>query len=272
MSEYLSAPPKKPNGKTTSISEIREFFGPNNVIGISVSGSIGAGKTWTINKILEYVIRVISLEDITQKEKEMSEYPFLFMYVFHVLIENPRDDVLKRYYTGLKPKKPYKGLETEVYFNAIRTKIQTAKWEINKHMDSVWLEDRPFCDSVVFIELQHNNKEFKMSDNVYAELMELYEFTMENVWIKPSFTIYLKCSPKKCFENVNKRNDDNGISLEYLEKLGIEYDKYESSRINDPGFVVFDVEESPTIDRILGLINGLIVDFILKHYSEKNTN
>lgn len=70
---------------------------------------------------------------------------------------------------------------------------------------------------------------------------QLYEyFYNKHVWI-PDKHIYLKASPEKCFQNIQKRTQtgDSFVSLEYLKKLDSYYERFIQE---NPSILIVDAE------------------------------
>ncbi len=88
----------------------------------------------------------------------------------------------------------------------------------------------------------------KTEDEIYQDLYKKYEW-------KSDLYIYLRCSPEKCFENIQKRTQvgDASVSLEYLRKI---HAKYEEFIQNIPNVIIIDAEqdESTVYNNVCSII------------------
>jgi deoxyadenosine/deoxycytidine kinase len=73
-----------------------------------------------------------------------------------------------------------------------------------------------------------------VEDEIYQNAFKKYEWT-------PDIIIYLRCSPEKCFDNIQKRIQvgDSSVTYEYLKSLHV---KYEECMNDSQAVVVLDVE------------------------------
>ena len=73
-----------------------------------------------------------------------------------------------------------------------------------------------------------------IEDDIYQDAFQKYEWS-------PDTIIYLRCSPEKCFKNIQKRSQtgDSSISYEYLKSI---HDKYEEFINMYENIHVIDVE------------------------------
>jgi deoxyadenosine/deoxycytidine kinase len=79
--------------------------------------------------------------------------------------------------------------------------------------EKIILLDRGICGDAAFALMQYENGYF--TDQEY----EVYKSLTDNNFLKGDFqTIYLRCSPEKCFERMKKRGEEQ-YTLEYLAKL-----------------------------------------------------
>ena len=282
---------------------------PRKINGIGFSGSVGSGKSYFIDVVNEFT---------SNPELHKGKFKHLEGAKIVPLREEPRDDVLKRYYegvetkkTGEKPNKPIYGLlmcsliilalafvfvgfyivaptiiiyscvmvelssywwrrpkqerkeergyETEIYFAGLRVGVQHRKPGIEE-LGSVWFEDRPYIEAYLFWELQR--RAGKMDQRFFDKLMKLRQFTLESIWVKPDITIFLKSTAERCYSNVQRRKDNNGITLDYLEKLVEVYDEYEHLNKDDPWFVVVPVNGDLSKEEILELVDGVMGKFL----------
>ena len=75
----------------------------------------------------------------------------------------------------------------------------------------------------------------RVEDEIYQDAFKKYEWS-------PDMIIYLRCSPEKCFDNIQKRHQvgDSSISYDYLKSL---HEKYEECMKNvQGGVIVIDVD------------------------------
>ena len=75
----------------------------------------------------------------------------------------------------------------------------------------------------------------KIEDEIYQELYQKFKW-------KSDVYIYLRCSPEKCFENIQKRiqTGDKSVSLDYIRKI---HNNYEQFIQNIPNVIIIDAEQ-----------------------------
>jgi deoxyadenosine/deoxycytidine kinase len=88
----------------------------------------------------------------------------------------------------------------------------------------------------------------KIEDEIYQDLYKRFEW-------KSDMYVYLRCSPEKCFENIQKRTQtgDKSVSIEYIRKINTKYEEFIQ---NIPNVIIIDAEqdEKTVYDNVCSII------------------
>ena len=161
---------------------------------IGIAGNIGCGKTTLTRKLSEHYGWTPRFESVT----------------FNPYLED--------YYSDI----PRWSFNLEVYFLAQRFKDVL---EISKS-DEVIIQDRTILEGVhIFVE--NNYRMGNLSDRDYRTYMDLFDLMMSLVK-EPDLLIYIKSSVPHLVSQIQKRGreDEQGISLDYLAGLNSLYEKW----------------------------------------------
>jgi len=154
---------------------------------ISIIGNIGAGKTTVIRKLHDGTRLPVFLEPVDEWK-----------------------DWLNLFYTDFRRWSLSFNLKVLMSFN---------KW---KGINCTALYERsPMCCKMVFTELQ------KLDGSMSDMELSLFEEIYEQVHWEPDVLIYLRADPEVCMQRMQQRGREceNGVSLEYLEKVHNQYEK-----------------------------------------------
>jgi len=154
---------------------------------ISIVGNISTGKSTVIRKLHEGTRLPVFLEPIDEWR-----------------------DWLNLFYTDFKRWSFTFNLKVLMSFN---------RW---KGIECTALYERsPMCCKMVFTELQ------KIDGVMTPMELELFEEIYEKVKWEPDVLIYLRSDPQVCMQRMHKRGREceNGVSLEYLQKVHDQYEK-----------------------------------------------
>lgn len=111
----------------------------------------------------------------------------------------------------------------ELYLLSERMKSHLQAAERSHHLNVI--EDRTIYEDVIFVNL------LERSGVLSSEEAAIYRSLADSVFkILPKHTLiyYLQVSPERCLEQVRKRDRDceKGLTLEYLQTLHQEYERY----------------------------------------------
>lgn len=155
---------------------------------IVIDGNIGCGKSTLIDKIMK---------------SQIIDYP---VYTEPV---NEWNDWLKLFYADMKK-----------HSFGFQMKILKSHFK-RKPIENGIFERSPLSCQKVFGELLHEDL---MLSKIELDLTNEYYY--DYGWI-PDVVIYLKASPKICYERINKRcrTSEELISLDYIERLDAKYEQ-----------------------------------------------
>jgi deoxyadenosine/deoxycytidine kinase len=243
--------------------ENNEKFGESKIV--SISGTISSGKT-TLSTDLEWYFMNESKENISKK------YPNLKCYAgkFKTVKEKFDDKIMDRYYDGLNFKKGLTpkdvSFDTQMYILSTRLKSNKIKLGLKNTLIS---EDRCFFEDCLFPKMQLKNKQITL--NQYKIYMTFFK-EFKDFIVVPKIWIYLKCSTKLVYANLQKRikqRKENGfktfgeekITFEYMDQLNKVYDEWCTLMKKTYGnrFHVIELNENdpyPDLHNILKILNN----------------
>jgi deoxyadenosine/deoxycytidine kinase len=119
---------------------------------------------------------------------------------------------------------------------ALQIKILQTMGPPNPTNDAYIFHERCLQSSnhVFWRHLLDTNQVTDIEDEIYQDAFQKYEWS-------PDTVIYLRCSPEKCFKNIQKRTQtgDSSITFEYLKSI---HDTYEEFINMYENVIVLDVE------------------------------
>ena len=180
---------------------------------ITIDGNIGCGKTSILNYLHRYQKMVIDLEPVE------NWLPYL-----------------NRIYTENK----------DVFQFQVRVWLDRC-WVQEKSDVQVLMERSPFFIRNAFVATVYENGMISEKDNNI--LQELHRKT-EFLW-KDTIHIYLRSSPEKCLQRIQKRNrfSEHSITEGYLRQLHEKHEECYNSLVSTQGCVCIDIENK-TISEI----------------------
>lgn len=213
---------------------------------IVIDGSIGAGKTTVITDVL---IPILAARGI--RAKVITEPVDLWKQV----------GILQEFYRDQK-RFSYE-FQTFAYVTRIKECIKTYKELLTDPVDFVFMERSIFSDKHVFVKLLHDDG---MIDAMHMAMYNEW-WNMWNMLMPFTITgsVYIRPTPEICEARCKKRARDGeeGIPLEYFQKLHGYYEKYYSDKkdvfITDGKDVLAD--SNKFIDDVL---KGISLFFIYK--------
>jgi deoxyadenosine/deoxycytidine kinase len=175
-----------------------------------LDGNIGCGKSSVINKIIE-----TNCIDLPIYNEPLNDW----------------DQWLKLFYSDMTK-----------YSFGFQMRVLKSHLD-KKDVLNGFFERSPLSCQRVFGELLFEDKQMTQLEWNLTE-----EFNNDFGWT-PDIVIYLKCSPKVCYERIHKRNrySEETISLEYLERLNA---KYEKLYTNNSNVRVIQIDATQSIDKV----------------------
>lgn len=169
---------------------------------LSIEGNIGAGKS-TLLKLLEEYFGKENIEFITE--------PVEFWQNCN------GENLLEAFYHD--PKK-YAYMFQSL---ALSSRLQL---QSSKQVKRIRILERSAVSDQCFGNICHVNG--LMDDKEYAAYKNWYEFLINHINGKPDAIIYLRTNPEVAFNRVTVRNrhEENTVSIEYLEQLHLEHEKW----------------------------------------------
>lgn len=228
---------------------------------ISVDGLIGAGKSTLINKLVTNSSLLNKINFIVIKE------PIDIWTNLNFENQNaPEINFLKLFY---EDQKKY-GTLFQIFVLATRYKlyentIKSLNLNPNSKKINILIFDRSLESTMLFTNILHqdnsiNNIQFKIIQLLYNEYIKFLP--------KIDIRIFLDVHPKKAKQQIDLRNRDgeNNITLEYLNKLYIQHQKYfqENKHYRIKEFQLQD------IDIIIQQIDHIIKDLYNKQIHNHN--
>lgn len=119
----------------------------------------------------------------------------------------------------------------------------------------VVLERSVFTDRHVFAPMLHRLG--AMSDAEWQVYCGLWDFVVSNYCVEPDCILYLRTPAEVCLERITirGRNEEGGITLEYLRQLETLHDKW---LLEHPRVITLDGTTQWTADEVLELTKGLV--------------
>lgn len=199
-----------------------------------VEGNIGSGKTTLVNilknnenfEVIEEPVKLwLELKGDDNKNilQEFYEDPHRYAYIFQTMVFKTRLNSIDH------PQ------EKDVRFSE----------------RSIWTDKYVFGKSC--IESQKMNKLEASCYNFWFDWLE------EKFNPQPDGIIYIKASPQKCMERINKRGrvEESSIPLSYLEELDFRHNEWLENWTKTP-VLILDNEEDNNWQEILNEINNFI--------------
>ena len=109
------------------------------------------------------------------------------------------------------------------------------------------MERSPYFIKNVFVKKAYEDK--TISETEYENIISLHK-TTDELW-KPNGYIYLRSSPDKCLQRINKRGrlSEKNIKLEYIQKLHeLHEQNYKFAQESNMNIIVIDVENKGISD------------------------
>ena len=192
---------------------------------ITIDGNIGAGKTTILNYIHSNHNIYIDLEPIDKWK------PFL-------------NDIY---------------INKQKYFNfQIRVWLDRSFIQEKDNNSIIIMERSPFFIRNTFNKYMAINNLINSQENNIME--ELYNKT-DIIW-KSNYFIYIRSSPDKCLERIDKRGRENetGITIDYLNEIHkLHEETYEEAKKKKMNIIIIDIENKSLED-----ISNEIIKFIKK--------
>ena len=120
-------------------------------------------------------------------------------------------------------------------------------WIQEKTCTTVLMERSPYFIKNVFVKKAYEDK--TISETEYENIISLHK-TTDELW-KPNGYIYLRSSPDKCLQRINKRGrlSEKNIKLEYIQKLHeLHEQNYKFAQESNMNIIVIDVENKGISD------------------------
>lgn len=148
-----------------------------------------------------------------------SRYAHLGWEVFYEPVEN--NPYLNQFYES--PKSVAFKMELYLLGERLRSHLQAAEKSRTVNV----IEDRTIYEDIIFVNI------LEKSGILTSEEASIYRSLAENVFKtlpRHSLIYYLKVTPERCLEQIEKRNRgcEKTLPLEYLKSLHEEYEKYMS--------------------------------------------
>jgi len=170
-----------------------------------IEGNIGSGKTELLNKLNEN----INCEIITEPVE-----------VWQNITGNGKN-ILQQFYED--PSR-YAYLFQTIVFKTRLQSIDKPQLKLIRFSErSIWTDKYVFGKSCI-----ESNRMNELEKNAYYQWFEWLE---EKFFKTPDGIIYLKCSPEKCYERMNRRgrNEESTVSIEYLKEIHLNHEEWLNS-------------------------------------------
>lgn len=192
---------------------------------ITIEGNIGAGKS-TLVRILKDNLKAYSIENIGFVQEPVDEWL--------ALTDKNGKNILEKFYEN-QNLWAYK-----FQMNAFITRLQKLQKYLPKYNFCI-SERHISSDKNCFAkQLYEDNKISEIEWKLYNNWFDWV--TSNELYRKPKGIIYLRTSPETCSNRINKRNrsEENGIPLEYLEKIN---KKHEDWLLSQENVLIIDANE-----------------------------
>ncbi len=170
-----------------------------------IEGNIGSGKTELLNKLNDN----INCEIITEPVE-----------VWQNITGNGKN-ILQQFYED--PSR-YAYLFQTIVFKTRLQSIDKPQLKLIRFSErSIWTDKYVFGKSCI-----ESNRMNELEKNAYYQWFEWLE---EKFFKTPDGIIYLKCSPEKCYERMNRRgrNEESTVSIEYLKEIHLNHEEWLNS-------------------------------------------
>jgi deoxyadenosine/deoxycytidine kinase len=146
---------------------------------------------------------------------------------------------------------------TDYLANLYNTTNSSYDFQIKVWVDRCWIQEKtntavlmersPYFIKNVFVRKAYEDK--TISDTEYENIISLHK-TTDDLW-KPNGYIYLRSSPEKCLQRINKRgrSSEKNIKLDYIQKLHeLHETNYKLALENNMNIIAIDIENKSISD------------------------
>lgn len=196
-----------------------------------IEGNIGSGKS-TILKLLEFAPNV----EVIQEPVDM----------WLNIKDDKNKNLLDHFYSDME-RNSYM-FQTMVFKTRLQSLEKTQLEPYRFSERSIWTDRFVFGKMCL---------EYKKMNSIESSCYKYwFDWLEEKFKPKPDGIIYVKCSPEKCLERISNRgrNEENKISIEYLNKLNVYHNEWFSNWKETPLLVIDNNKDDNFVD-ILSIIN-----------------